>query len=152
MLRARENTEPHQMIYRGFWIVCRTCLFPIRLPYVSGNPSRRSGLNASRTLLLACPVCAHVRQYRRAEVKVVAFRMPDPFRQKRAVLYTVEVPCGIPRCDGTARVYAVAATTVSVALLLELWKHWVIHTRCQGHSFKPLPRREWAVCGVHEEG
>jgi len=137
------------MTYRGFWIICRTCLFPIRLP---DNLSRRTGLNPSRTILLACPVCAHVRQYRGAEVKIVAFRIPDPFRQKRAVLYTVDVPCGIPRCEGTARIFAVAATSVSVASLLELWKHWVIQATCQGHSFRPLPRRTWAVCGVHEVG
>jgi hypothetical protein len=140
------------MIYRGFWIVCRTCLFPIRLPYLPGTSFRRNGPSASRTILLACPVCAHVRQYRGTEVKIIAFRIPDPFRQKRAVLYTVEVPCGIPRCDGTARIYAVAATTVSVAWLLELWKHWVIHARCQGHSFKPLPRRTWVVCGAAQFG
>jgi len=152
MLRGGENREPHQMIYRGFWIVCHTCLFPIRLPYVSGKRSQGSGIDAGRPLLLACPVCAHVRQYRRVEIKAVAFRMPDPFRQKRAVLYAVEVPCGIPRCDSMARIYAVAATSVSVALLMELWKHWVIHARCQGHSFKPLPSRAWSVCGIHEGG
>jgi hypothetical protein len=66
------------------------------------------------------------------------------------VLYMVEVPCGIPRCDGIARIYAVAATSVSVASLLELWKHWVIHARCQGHSFRPLSRRTWLVFGIHE--
>jgi hypothetical protein len=151
MLRAGENREPHQMIYRGFWIVCRSCLFPIRLPYVSGDPSRRGGIQVRGTMLLACPVCAHVRQYRRVDVKAVVFRMPYPFRQKKALLYAVEVPCGIPRCDRRAKIYAVGATTVSVALLMELWKHWVIHARCQGHSFKPLPRRAWSVCGVHED-
>jgi len=138
------------MIYRGFRIICRTCLFPIRLPYLARTSFRRNQPNPSRTILLACPVCGHVGQYRRAELKIVAFRIPDPFRQKRAVLYTVEAPCGIPRCEATARIYAVAATSVSVAALLELWKHWVIHARCQDHPFKPLSRRTWAVCGVHE--
>jgi hypothetical protein len=140
------------MIYQGSWIVCRTCLFPIRLPYISGNPSHGSGIHTGRPILLACPVCAHVERYRRAEVKAVAFRVSDPFRQKRAVLYAVEVPCGTPGCDGTVKIYAVAATTVSVALLMKLWKHWVIHARCQGHTFKPLPGRAWSVCGVHEGG
>jgi len=82
-------------------------------------------------------------------MNMVAFRIPDPFRRKTAVLYTVEVPCRIPRCDKTARIYAVAATSLSVASLLELWKHWVIHARCQGHYFKPLPRKTWVVCSVH---
>lgn len=140
------------MTYRGLWIVCRTCLFPIRLPRLLGAPPGHNGPNPTLETLLACPVCAHVRKYRRANVKIIAFRIPDPFRQKRAVLYTVEVPCAIQGCDGTARIYAVAAASVTVALLLEVWKHWVIHARCPGHSFRPLPRRTWVVHGVHDAG
>jgi hypothetical protein len=138
------------VIYRGFLVTCRTCLFPIRLPHPLRASFGHERATRSRTILLACPVCAHVRRYRGAELRIIAFRTPDPFRQKRAVLYAVDVPCGIPHCDGRAKICAVAATAVSVASLLELWKHWVIHARCQGHSFKPLPRRTWVVCGIHE--
>jgi hypothetical protein len=138
------------MTYRGGWIVCSTCLFPIRLPHLSRRPFPRNWPQSGLTILLACPVCAHVRRYRGTEVETIVFRIPDPFRQKKAVLYAVEVQCGIPRCHGAAKIYAVAPTTVSIVSLLELWKHWVIHKRCEGHSFKPLPRRAWAIYGVTE--
>lgn len=135
------------MTYRGFWIICRTCLFPIRLPDVP--EFRRQEPDPSGPLLLACPVCAHVRPYQGTELEAVGFRIPDPFRQKWAVLYTVDVPCAIPGCESTARIFTVAAANVSVAVLLQLWRHWVIHTRCAGHKFKPLPNRTWAVSGIN---
>ena len=138
------------MAYRGSWIICRSCLFPIRLPYLMRIAFQCEGQAPNRSILLACPVCAHVRQYRGAELEMVGFRIPDPFRQKRVVLYRVEVACAMPRCAATARIYAVGATTISVAALLQLWKHWVIHLRCQGHAFKPLHRRTWAVSGGYE--
>jgi hypothetical protein len=140
------------MIYRGFWIICRTCLFPIRLPYRRKTSLPRKRSNASRMVLLACPVCAHVRPYQAAELKTVRFRIPDPFRRKEAVFYAIDAGCSRPRCDVVATIYAVAATTVSVASLLELWKHWVIHAHCEGHSFKPLPHQTWTVRGVHGIG
>lgn len=137
------------MTYRGCWIVCHYCLFPIRLPFplkVSFGPEK----NRSIPILLACPACAHVEQYRGTELKAIAFRIPDPFRQKKAALYVVEVPCRIPGCDGTAKICAVAATSVSIALLLELWKHWVIRAHCRGHSFEARRRLwSWGVYGVH---
>lgn len=141
------------MIYRGCWVVCSTCMFPIRLPYLPKTTFVHKWRDPSRTILLACPVCVHVGQYRKAEFETVGFRVPDPFRRKRASLYMVEVPCAIPHCDKTARIYAVAAATVSVASLLELWRHWVIRvSSCRGHSFKPFPRRTWLVCRVDEIG
>jgi len=134
------------VIYRGFWIVCRRCLFPIRLPSML-KTSRYPGPNR---LLLACPVCVHVEPYSGAELRAIAFRVPDPFRQGRATLYAVEVPCDAPHCEGRARIYAVAATTLSVMSLLELWKHWVIHAPCRNHSFRAGRRWTWGVYGVRQ--
>jgi hypothetical protein len=136
------------MTYRGFWIVCRNCFFPIRLP----SFLRKShGLNHPNRLLLACPVCAHIKRYRGAEVRAIAFRgIPDPFRQEKATLYAVEVPCSAPQCKRTARIYAVAATTLSVNSLLDLWKHWVIHAPCRNHSFKARQSWTWGVYGVRQ--
>jgi hypothetical protein len=136
------------MTYRGFWIVCRNCLFPIRLPNLKTSPSFAN--NGSIGILLACPVCAHVKPYRGAALEAVAFRIPDPFRQKKAALYVVEVPCRISHCDQKAKIYAVSATTVSVTSLLELWKHWVIHARCPGHFFSARRYWTWGVYGVHQ--
>jgi hypothetical protein len=136
------------MTYRGLWIICRTCLFPIRLPYQPNSSSKRTWPNPNRRFFLACPVCAHVRAYREAKLERVAFRVPDPFRRKRAVLYAVEIGCRNPHCRVALRIYTVAAITVSVASLLELWKHWVIHAHCKGHSLKPLPSRTWRVSSV----
>jgi hypothetical protein len=61
------------------------------------------------------------------------------------VLYAVDLGCANRHCQHIVRIYAVAATTVSLASLLEVWKHWVIHMRCQGHSFRPLSRRTWGI-------
>ena len=135
------------MTYRGFWIVCRNCLFPIRLPSLLKTSVC---LSRPHRLLLACPVCAHVEQYRNAELRAIAFRIPDPFRQEKAALYAVEIPCGVPQCGGRARIYAVAATTLSVMSLLELWKHWVIRAPCRNHSFKARRCWTWGVYGVRE--
>jgi hypothetical protein len=131
------------MIYRGFWIICRVCLFPIRLP--DAAPFLRPDYRRTPPILFACPACAHLRQYQGIDFRIVQFRIPDPFREKRAVLYKVEVPCGIPRCESIAGIYAVGAASISVAALLKLWKYWLIHGRCQGHRFKPLPYRTWTV-------
>jgi hypothetical protein len=137
------------MTYRGFWIVCHNCLFPIRLPALlkaSWWPDNR----CSVPVLLACPACAFVERYSSADFKAIVFRIPDPFRQEKAALYAVEVPCRVIHCKGTARIYAVGATTLSVASLLELWKHWVIHIRCRNHSFKARRCWTWDVYGVRE--
>jgi hypothetical protein len=147
MCFMQPKNEAGQMTYRGFWIVCRNCFFPIRLPCLL-KASLFLGSKGSVTILLACPVCAYVEQYNKTELKAVAFRVPDPFRQAKAALYVVEVPCGVPRCNGAARIYAVAAMTVSLTSLLELWKHWVIHARCRGHSLKPRRSWTWWVYGV----
>lgn len=137
------------MTYRGFWIVCRICMFPIRLPY-SLKTSLRLEKTNSTAIHLGCPVCAHVEQYSKTELKVVAFRVPDPFRQKKAVLYVVEVPCGTARCQGTAKIYTVAAANISISSLMELWKYWVIQAHCPGHSFKARRRWTWGVYGVDQ--
>lgn len=135
------------MTYRGYWIVCHCCLFPIRLPHqlkASLCPEK----SCSISILLACPVCAHVEHYDGTELKSIAFRVPDPFREEKAALYVVEVPCRIPRCKGTAKICAVAATSVSLTVLLELWKHWVIRARCRDHFLKPRQRWTWGVSAV----
>ncbi len=137
------------MSYRGSWIVCHTCLFPIRLPYLL-KKSLYVEKTSSIAILLACPVCAHVDQYRMTELRAVAFRVADPFRQKKAVLYVVEVPCGIPRCHGTVKIYTVAAISISISSLLELWKYWTMHVHCRGHSFRPRRRWTWGVYGVQQ--
>jgi hypothetical protein len=133
------------MTYRGFWIVCHNCLFPIRLPsLLKGSLC----LSRSNRPLLACPACAHVEQYRSAELRAITFRIPDPFGQEKATLYAVEVPCRVPHCKGTARIYAVAASTLSVMSLLDLWKYWVIHSPCRNHSFRARRCWTWGVYGV----
>lgn len=132
------------MPYRGFLIVCHTCLFPIRMPDLWVEKA------SSISILLACPACAHVEQYNASELKAVAFRFPDPIGQKRAELYVVEIPCAVSRCHGMARIYTVAATSISVSSLLEVWKYWVIHAHCHGHCFKARRRWTWGVYGVHQ--
>lgn len=132
------------MTNRGFWMICRTCLFPIRLPYPLTS-SRRRRPHPSSKILLACPVCAHVLRYKGAQLETIAFRVPDPFRRKTAVLYEVEIECSVVRCRRPAKIYAVGATTISVARLVDLWEHWVIHARCPGHVFEPLPLRTWGA-------
>jgi len=136
------------MIYRGFWIICRNCFFPIRLPYEPQEIFVPSFSEQKSSVVLACPVCAQAGLYRRADVETVGFRIPDPFRLKKAVLYAVEVGCASSHCQNEARIYTVAATAVSVASLLGVWKHWVIHLPCQGHHFKPLPRRTWGIYSI----
>src|SRR5215813_6095053 len=136
------------MIYHGLWIICRSCLFPVRLPY---EPQRTFGPDLSakkQSIVLACPACGHVRRYRQSALRTVGFRIPDPFRVKKAVLYAVDVGCTSPHCPNKARIYAVAAITVSVASLLEVWKHWVIHLRCQGHAFSPRSRTTWGIYSI----
>jgi hypothetical protein len=136
------------MTYRGFWIVCHNCLFPIRLPQLLKTSFCVENTNSIR-ILLACPVCAYVEPYSRTELKAIAFRIPDPFRQKKAAVYVVEVPCRVPHCEGSARIYTVAATAISVTPLLETWKHWVIHVPCGGHLLKARQRWTWGIYGVH---
>lgn len=133
------------MMYRGFWILCRSCLFPVRLPYEFPAILVHDFKEKKASAVLACPACGHVRRYRRADFKTVSFRIPDPFRLQKAVLYAVDLGCANRHCQHIVRIYAVAATTVSLASLLEVWKHWVIHMRCQGHSFRPLSRRTWGI-------
>jgi RNase P subunit RPR2 len=148
---GREILEGAEMIYRGFWIICRNCLFPVRLPYQRPGISVRNFPDQKRSIVLACPACGHVRRYRPADFKRVDFRMPDPFLMKKAVLYAVNVGCASPHCTNNARIYAVAARTVSVASLLAIWKYWVIHVRCQGHPFKPLSRRTWGIYSISRQ-
>ena len=133
------------MIYRGFWIICRNCLFPVRLPYERQRLSVRNLPEQKRSIVLACPACGHVRRYRPADLKTVDFGIPDPFLMNKAVLYAVNVGCANRHCTHRARIYAVGATTVSVASLLAVWKYWVIHVRCQGHPLKPLSPRTWGI-------
>ena len=144
----REILEGAEMICRGFWIICRNCLFPVRLPYERRGISVRKFPEQQRSIVLACPTCGHVRRYRPADLKTVDFRIPDPFLMKKAVLYAVNVGCASPHCTNNARIYAVGARTVSVASLLAVWKYWVIHVRCQGHFFKPLSRRTWGIYSI----
>jgi hypothetical protein len=136
------------MTHRGCWIVCRSCLFPVRLPYTV-KPSFRLQDTPSLPILLACPVCANVWQYDGIELKAIAFRIPDPFRQKKATLYVVEVPCRIPRCGRMIMVYTVASTGISITSLLDVWKHWVIRADCRSHAFKARQLFTWGVYGVH---
>lgn len=132
------------MTYRGQWIICRNCLFPIRLPSLL-EAAMHLGATGSIPILLACPACAYVEPYSGLELKATVFRIPDPFRQKKAALYVVNIPCRVPYCTRTARIHAVAATTLSVTSLLELWQHWVIHAPCRNHSFKAHQSWTWGV-------
>jgi len=141
----RNHRELAQMMYRGFWILCRSCLFPVRLPYEFPGIFVHDLIEKKASAVLACPACAHVRRYARADLTTVSFRIPDPYRLKKAALYAVDVDCANRHCQHTVRIYAAGATTVSVASLLEVWKHWVIHVRCQGHPFRPLSHRTWGI-------
>lgn len=103
------------MMFRGFWILCRSCLFPVRLPYEFPAIFVHDFKGKKASAVLACPACGHVRRYRRADLKTVSFRIPDPFRLKKAMLYAVDLGCANRHCQHTVRICAVAATTVSLA-------------------------------------
>jgi hypothetical protein len=137
-----------QMMYRGFWILCPSCLFPVRLPYGSSRIFVHDFIEKKASAVFACPACGRVRRYRRADLKTVSFRIPDPFCLKKVVLYAVDLGCATQHCRESVRIYAVAATTISVASLLEVWKHWVIHVRCQEHPFRPLSRKTWGIYSI----
>jgi len=147
-LHGERSQGAAQMMYRGVWILCRSCLFPVRLPYEFPGIFVHDFIEKKASAVLACPACGHVRRYARADLTTVSFRIPDPFRLKKAVLYAVDVDCANRHCQHTVRIYAAGATTVSVASLLAVWKYWVIHVRCQGHPFKPLSRRTWGVYSI----
>lgn len=133
----------------GYWIICRTCRFPIRMPRTPGrhSPSRSKG--PPPHLVLACPVCGHVHKYTTSHFERVAFHIPDPFRNHRAILYSIAFPCAISACPNWATIFAIGAEDVSVALLLTLWRHWSIHVRCPQHHFlKPAAVVYWTISRV----
>jgi len=124
------------------------CRFPIRLPrtLLRASPT----LSVSR-LILACPICGHVYEYRVSHVEKVKFQVPDPFLTRRAVLYDIAFPCAAPVCPTRAEIFAIAAEDVSVASLLTLWQHWTIHVRCrEGHLLRPARIANWAVSRTSE--
>ena len=91
------------MMYRGFWILCRSCLFPVRLPYGFPGIFVHDLKEKTAGAVLACPACGHVRRYRRVDLKRVSFRIPDPFRLKKAVLYAVDLGCANRQCQHTVQ-------------------------------------------------
>lgn len=131
--------------YQGFWIICRTCEFPIRLPdankmFVNG----RRG--AVRKILLACPVCTHVHLYETVNIERIQFRTPDPFGRSTATLYLVKFHCAARSCPSEAAICAVAAASISVAQLLGIWKFWKLHPRCEtGHRLRAPSVSSWIV-------
>src|SRR5579872_4826887 len=134
----------------GCWIVCRTCRFPIRLPRTLLRAS--PGTSVSR-LVLACPICGHVYEYRASHLERVNFKIPDPFLTRRALLYYIAFPCAAPVCPTRAEIFAIGAEDVSVASLLTLWQHWTIHVRCRdGHLLRPARIANWAVSRTSEQG
>ena len=135
------------MIYPGVWIFCRNCLFPVRLPCSHGISIRDFSRKRGALHWLAPLAGTYVVIVRQIS-KGSASEFPIP-RRKKAVLYAVDLGCANRQCQHTVRIYTVAATTVSVASLLELWKHWVIHMRCQGHPFRPLSRRTWGIYSAY---
>ncbi len=130
--------------YRGFWIICRSCKFPIRLPdqkriLVAQHP-------AGHQDLLACPVCANVHVYLAETLERTQFRTPDPFRRSAAIVYLVKFHCAVRSCRSEAAVRAVAATSISVAQLLGIWKFWKLHARCEaGHTLRVPNVSDWVV-------
>lgn len=131
--------------YRGYWIVCRNCKFPIRLPdtHAAFSGATRRPV---RQILLACPVCANVHSYRAKSLETVQFCTPDPFRKGSATIYLAIFCCPVGSCRSKATVRAVAASTVSVARLLEVWKFWKMHVRCKtGHVLHVPNILTWVV-------
>ena len=130
--------------YRGFWIICRTCKFPIRLPdrlKMFTGPG-----DAVRHILLACPACVHVHPYRARSLERTHFRTSDPFRQSAATLYLVRFHCAVRACPSEAAVRAVAANTTSLAQLMGIWKFWKLHARCEsGHTLRAPNVSDWVV-------
>lgn len=130
----------------GCWIVCRTCRFPVRLP-------RELLITVSLAfqpyLVLGCPLCGHVYKYRTSNFERVRFRAPDPFLSGHAVLYSVNFPCAVSACNTREEVLTVGAEDVSVASLLNFWKHWTMHVRCpERHLLKSPPLVYWEIFRV----
>lgn len=131
--------------YRGCWMVCLTCKFPIRLP----EPKERSSIVARRRIrriLLACPVCANVHSYASNSLDAIQFRTADPFRNDSAILYRVLFRCAVGACRRQVAIHAVGATRVSVARLFGVWKFWNLHLRCKtGHLLHAPAQGTWVV-------
>jgi hypothetical protein len=130
--------------YRGFWIICRSCKFPIRLP--NGQDVFPGRADAVRQIMLACPVCAHVHPYRSVNLERTHFRTLDPFIRSTAILYLVKFHCAFRSCSSEAAVRAVAASSISVAQLLGVWKFWRLHARCEtGHTLRAPDASDWVI-------
>ena len=131
-------------IHGGYWSVCQTCGFPIRLPNSKKWPDGPS--NRQRRVLLACPVCLNVHTFDPKKLEAVRFRIPDPFRAHSAILYRVVFRCGKRSCSSKADIRAMAAAETSVAELLGIWRFWNLHVRCSdGHGFRVPSLATWVI-------
>ena len=129
--------------YLGCWLECRNrnCGFPIRVPY-----SRKLTKSDTGAFSFACPVCLQVNAYERKHLRKVQFRIPDPYKSGKLVLFSAWLACAYKRCPGDLVVFTVAAADVSLAALLQLWKTWMVKIRCShGHRFRVPHVNTWWV-------
>lgn len=133
----------------GHWLECRNgkCGFPVRLPYSAAAPRSRSAAGGKPAeVLFACPVCLEINAYSGNDLRNVQFRSPDPYEAGKLVLYSVLVGCAQPRCQREAAVMTAAASNVSLAALLRLWKGWKVDFPCDAnHRFRPRHPHTWWI-------
>lgn len=146
-LMSRRGAAASVPDHVGNWLEChnRNCGFPIRVPT---QPAKKSGRGSGGvgSLLFACPVCLEVSSYTKKELRRVRFRSPDPYQGGKLVLYSTTVGCTHPRCSEKVTIFATAAASVSVATLVEFWKHWKVNLRCAArHRFRMAQPALWWI-------
>lgn len=133
--------------YLGNWLECRNrnCGFPTRVPGAARARGRSGRGGKAVTFLFACPACLQANYYSSSNLRKVRFRTPDPYRAGRLALYSARFGCAHRGCPNALEVFTVAATSLSVVLLLRFWECWEIKVRCApGHCFRvPGPELWW---------
>ena len=133
--------------YAGNWLECRNrnCGFPTRVPYSCRTKKVAGRTTDSAPFLFACPVCLHINPYENKELRRVRFRWPDPYKTGKLVLYSALVGCAHPLCPTELTIFTPAASTVSLAALLGLWKSWTLDIQCGRHRFRMRNNESWWI-------